>query len=176
MHRGLYNLLRWKFSFPERRLAKILLVLKQGSPQKWSGWRKQSRPPPFPPELLDVTLSQGTAVTLLTWWHQKLCAWWAGVVTTSCQGHLLGFSSAMRVRQSHKTHRLVRPGGVFPPCNEVGKSRGEIAVAAGAAMAPLEAGPLSRLFLQCGIHTENGLHHAPLPRNWNEMLEWSKIK
>lgn len=94
----------------QKRLAKILLVLKQGSSQKRNGWRKQSRPPTFPAELLDVTLSQGNSVTLVMWWHLKLCMWWAGVVITSHWGHLLGSSLGVRIIQSHRINLSARPG------------------------------------------------------------------
>lgn len=110
VHRALCNLLHWKFSFPEGRLAKILLVLKQGSSQKRSDWRKQSRPPTFPAESLDATPSQGNAVTPVVWRHPELCTRWAGVVTTSRWGRFLGSSLGARVVQTHKINRSVRPG------------------------------------------------------------------
>lgn len=62
---------------PEMRLAKALFALKQGSYQKWGGWRKQSRPPTFPAGLLAVSVSHRNAVTLVVRQHLDLGLGWA---------------------------------------------------------------------------------------------------
>lgn len=105
---------------PRRGAAKPLLVLKQGPSQKRSSWRKQSRPPAFPAELLDVTPSQGTTVMPVVWQHLKIRVWWTGVIIANHRG--IWWALLWEKGSYGKNEWLGQTWVVFPPAVKCGKA------------------------------------------------------